>query len=197
MANDRKSFWTTVPGIVSGIAAIVTGLAVLIPLALGFGGKHTNKNTASQSPSPGVTSSTGTGTSDTASPLPSDSSSPFGAGGPSDSSSIPALGISANPSSVSLGGKAPDATVTITNPGSTDVTIEKAEITGANAAAFSITSTTCGEKSTLSPKESCQVVLHYTPPALGSASAALQVHYNPPQSSYTTVQLKGSGGLLG
>ncbi len=194
MAEKRKSFWTTVPGIISGVAAIVTGLGVLIPLLLGVGGKHTNKNTASQNSSPGVTStstaggSTGGTSGPGSTPLPTDSAS--------GSTSSP-LGITADPSSVNVTGKAADATVTISNPGGTDVTIDKVEITGANASAFSITSTTCGNGSTASPNQSCQVVVHYTPPALGSASAALVVHYEPPQSSFLTIQLKGSGGLLG
>jgi hypothetical protein len=199
MADDRKPFWTSVPGIISGIAATITGLAVLIPLLLGAAGKHTNKNTASQNSPPGVTTTAGTGasttptagggTGDTGSPSPTDSSSP--------SSPIPAVGITADPSSVNVTGKAADATVTISNPGSTDVTIDKVEITGANASAFSIASTTCGNGSTVSPRQSCQVAVHYTPPALGSASASLVVHYEPPQSSFLTIPLKGSGGLLG
>ena len=194
MAEGKKNFWTTVPGIISGIAATITGLAVLIPLLLGVGGKHTNKNAASQNSSPGVTStstaggSTGGTSGPGSTPPPTDSAS--------GSTSSP-LGVTADPSSVNVTGKAADATVTISNPGSTDVTIDKVEITGANASAFSITSTNCGNGSAVSPNQSCQVVVHYTPPALGSASASLVVHYEPPQSSFVTIPLKGSGGLLG
>jgi hypothetical protein len=194
MAEGKKSFWMTVPGLISGIAATVTGLAVLIPLLLGVGGKHTNKNSASQNSSPGVTStstaggSTGGTSGPGSTPLPTDSAS--------GSTSSP-LGITADPSSVNVTGKAADATVTFTNPGSTDVTIDKVEITGANASAFSVASTTCGNGSTVSPNQSCQVMVHYTPPALGSASASLVVHYEPPQSSFVTIPHKGSAGLLG
>jgi len=196
MADDKKPFWTSLPGIISGIAATITGLAVLIPLLLGAAGKHPNKNTASQNSSPGVTSTSTPGGSPggSASPLPNDGSTPTDS---SSSSTSSPLGITANPSTVNLSGKAGDATVTITNPGATDVTIDKVELTGANASAFSVTSTTCGNGSTVSPNQTCQVVVHYTPPALGSASASLVVHYEPPQSSFLTVQLKGSGGLLG
>jgi len=193
MADKKRSFWTTVPGIISGIAAIVTGLGVLIPVLLGVGGKHTNKNTGSQS-SPGVTSTSTAGgsTSDTTSPTDG-STGTDNTSGPGSSP----LGITADPSSVNLSGKAADATVTISNPGATDVTIDKVEITGANASAFSISSTTCGNGSTVSPRQSCQVIVHYTPSALGSASGALVVHYEPPQSSFLTIQLKGGVGLLG
>src|SRR5438552_1211425 len=153
MPDGKKSFWTTVPGVISGIAAIVTALGVLVPILLGVGGKHTNKNAASQNSSPGVTSTAGTGaTSPTAGGGTGDTASPL----PTDSSSSSPLGITADPSTVNLGsGKASDATVTITNPGSTDVTFDKVETNGSNAAAFSVTSTTCGDGSTLSPKQSC------------------------------------------
>ena len=141
MAAEKRNFWTTVQGIISGVAAIVTGLGVLIPLLLGVGSKHTNKNT--QSP-PGVTSPTGTesptstaggGTTGNASPLPTDSSSPFSTDSPSDSSSSSGgpLAIAADPSSVNFGsiqqGKpTPDKTVSINNPGSAPVTIDKVEM---------------------------------------------------------------------
>jgi hypothetical protein len=206
MAEHKRNFWTTVPGVISGVAAIVTGLGVLIPLLLGAAGKHPNKNTASQNPpgvsstgTEGTTSTAGGGTSGNASPLPTDGSSPFSADSPSDSSG--GLGITADPPSVSFGsiqqGKStPDKTVTISNPGTVPVTIDKVEITGSDAAAFSITSTTCGDKSTVDPNKSCQVSLHFTPNALRSESAALVVHYYPPQSSFTTIQLSGSGSLL-
>jgi hypothetical protein len=207
MADEkRRNFWTTVPGVISGVAAIVTGLGVLIPLLLGAASKHPNKNNASQGPSPSISSTTGSesptstagGATGTASPLPTDSSSPLPTSSSSDSSSSSggALGLTANPSSVTFRNTS-DITVSINNPGSAPVTIEKVVITGSNANAFSIASTTCGDGSNVDPKTSCQVTLHFTPPALGSASAALEIHYHPPQSSFTTIQLKGGGGLFG
>ena len=207
MAAEKRNFWTTVPGIISGVAAIVTGLGVLIPLLLGAASKHPSKSSASQSP-PGVTNTTGsespTSTAGgTGSPLPSDSSSPFPTDSSSDSSSSPsgAAGITANPSNVTfrssqVGKATSDTTVTINNPGSAPVTIEKVEITGSNASAFTVASTTCGNGATIAQKDSCTVAVRFTPPALGSASANLVVHYHPPQHSFTTIQLTGSGSLL-
>jgi Cep192 domain 4 len=208
MAEGRKAFWTTLPGVISGIAAIVTGLGVLIPLLVHGLSNHTDKNAASQRSSPSATSSMGSdnptstagGAAGTGSPIPSEGSSPFPTGGSSSPGSGPggALGIAADPSSVNFGaGKGtPDPTVTINNPGSASVTIEKVEISGTNASAFTITSTTCGDGSTVPAQQSCQVTLHFNPPALGAASAALKVYYHPPQSSFTTIQLSGTG-LIG
>jgi hypothetical protein len=197
MAENKKSFWTTLPGIISGIAAIVTALGVLIPLALGVG-RH-SPSSSSQQPSPGASSSAGTtstaGNGGTASPLPSgDSAFP----GQSQGS---ASGITADPPSVGFGsiqqGKStPDKMVTITNPGGVAVTIDKVEVTGANASAFGITSTTCGEGAIVAPQGSCTISLHFTPNQIGSGSASLVVHYEPPASSFSTIQLSGSGSLL-
>jgi hypothetical protein len=206
MPEGKRNFWTTVPGVISGVAAIVTGLGVLIPLLLGVGSKHTNTNTASRSPSPSVTSSTGTegttsttggGTTDTTSPSPTDSlgSSPTGSG------ATGATGITADPPSLSFGsvrinGGTSDQAVTINNPNSVPVTIEHVAITPSNAAAFTITSTTCGDGSTVAPQSSCQIKLHFAPTALGSASASLEVHYHPPQSAFTSISLSGTGSLV-
>ncbi|MEA2567326.1 MAG: hypothetical protein QOD49_2503 [Actinomycetota bacterium] len=203
MPEGKRNFWTTVPGVISGVAAIVTGLGVLIPLLLGVGSKHTNTNTASQSPSPSVTSSTGTeGTTSTAGtggPSPTDSlgSSPSAS---ASAGATGATGISADPPSLSFGtvrvnGGTSDQAVTINNPGSVPVTIDHVAVTPSNPA-FTITSTTCGDGSTVAPQSSCQIKLHFAPTALGSASASLEVHYHPPQSAFTSISLSGTGSLV-
>jgi hypothetical protein len=208
MPEGKRSFWTTVPGVISGVAAIVTGLGVLIPLLLGVGGKHTNTNTASQNPTPGVSSSTGTegttsttggGTTGTGSPSPTDSlgSSPSAS---ASAGATGATGISADPPSLSFGtvrvnGGTSDQAVTINNPGSVPVTIDHVAVTPSNPT-FTITSTTCGDGSTVAPQSSCQIKLHFAPTALGSASASLEVHYHPPQSAFTSISLSGTGSLV-
>jgi hypothetical protein len=208
MPEGKRNFWTTVPGVISGVAAIVTGLGVLIPLLLGVGSKHTNKTTASQSPPPSVTSSTGTegttsttggGTTGTGSPSPTDSlgSSPSAS---ASAGATGATGISADPPSLSFGtvrvnGGTSDQAVTINNPGSVPVTIDHVAVTPSNPA-FTISSTTCGDGSTVAPQSSCQIKLHFAPTALGSASASLEVHYHPPQSAFTSISLSGTGSLV-
>jgi hypothetical protein len=208
MPEGKRNFWTTVPGVISGVAAIVTGLGVLIPLLLGVGSKHTNKTTASQSPPPSVTSSTGTegttsttggGTTGTGSPSPTDSlgSSPSAS---ASAGATGATGISADPPSLSFGtvranGGTSDQAVTINNPGSVPVMIDHVAVTPSNAP-FTITSTTCGEGSSIAPQASCQIKLHFAPTAVSSASAALEIHYHPPQSAFTSITLSGAGSLL-
>jgi hypothetical protein len=207
-AENKRNFWTTVPGIISGVAAIVTGLGVLIPLLLGAASKHPNKNSASQSPPPGVTSTAGsespTSTAGgTGSPSPADSLGSSPGGGTSNSptaGATGATGITADPPSQSFGnvrvnGGTSDQAVTINNPGSVPVTIEHVAITPSNAA-FSITSTTCGDGAIVAPQSSCQIKLRFAPTTVGSASASLEVHYHPPQSAFTSISLTGTGSLL-
>ena len=208
MAENRKSFWTTVPGVISGVAAIVTGLGVLVPLMLGVGGKHTDKNATSQNPSSSatspsvsesVTSTTGAGTTDTSSPSPPDS---LGTTGTTTSPAAGALvPMTASPSTVSFGSvrtglSSSDASITVTNPGGGPVTIDHVSITGSNATWFAISSTTCGDGATIPPNASCQVGVRFSPTSLNSASAKLRVDYHPPQSSFLTVDLSGTGALL-
>jgi hypothetical protein len=212
MAERKRNFWTTVPGVISGVAAIVTGLGVLIPLLLGAAGKHPSKNSASQSPTPGVTSTTGSesptstaggGTTGSGSPSPTDSLGSSPSGGTSSSptaAATGATGITADPPSLSFGtvrvnGGTSDQAVTINNPGSVQVTIQHVAITPSNAA-FSITSTTCGDGTMVAPGSSCQIKLHFAPTALGAASASLEVHYHPPQSAFTSISLSGTGSLV-
>jgi|SRR6267378_3284476 len=207
MPEGKRNFWTTVPGVISGVAAIVTGLGVLIPLLLGVGSKHANKTTASQSPSPSVTSSTGaegtTSTAGTGGPSPTDSLGSSPTGGTSTSptaGATGATGITADPTSLSFGtvranGGTSDQAVTINNPGSGPVTIDHVAITPSNAP-FTITSTTCGEGSSVAPQASCQIKLHFAPTAVSSASASLEIHYHPPQSAFTSITLSGAGSLL-
>lgn len=215
MADDRKPFWTSLPGIISGIAATVTGLAVLIPLLLGAGSKHTpQSNTAAQSPSPSPsatataspsvsdTSTAGAGATDTTSPSPTDTSSPpTGASPGAFLSPGGTAQLTVTPSSLGFGtiqqGRStPDQSVTISDPGTAPVTIDSVELTGADAGAFTITSSTCGGGATVSPGSTCQMSVRFTPNGLRAESASLVVHYHPPASSFTTIALTGTGSLL-
>ena len=82
---DKKSFWSTMPGLITGVAAIVTGLAALIPIILGLSSKSPNKHNGSGAPaatqSASATPSGGFGSGDTGTPNPGDTS---GAGSTGD-----------------------------------------------------------------------------------------------------------------
>jgi len=213
---EHKPFFSSVPGIVSGIAATVTGLAVLVPLMLGAFGKNSKHNVSSiqESPSPSGSATTTVTPTDTSGAGVTDSSSPgaYAGAGSADTSSPPAgaaspsagptgpANLSPTPSSVSFGSVASgkssqDDIVTINNSGGR-ATIASVAITGQNQGAFSITGTTCGTGSSLPGGGSCTVTLRFSPTSVGSDQASLEVHYSPPDSSFMSVKLSGTGSLL-
>lgn len=212
MSEQQKSFWSTMPGIITGVAAIVTGLGALVPVVLSAShGKATHtQNAATSSPDPSTAA--GTGASPTVTPGdPWASASPGGTPTPTDSTGIPGAtpatgtqagpaALTANPASLNLGRAAsgsatPPATVTLANPGPGPATLDGLQFTGPNAAQFSIASTTCGTGVALAPQATCQVSVRFTAQSLGTASAALVADFHAPSSSIS-IPLSATGSLL-
>jgi hypothetical protein len=202
---EKKSFWSTIPGLITGIAAIVTGLVALVPIALKVTQHGTVNQPSSSSALPPTASPGSAGVSDTASPLVSSAPGDNGSATPGGdaNASAPAGGsasLTATPSTLDFGnvvsGQASaDQTVTITNAGGAAATLDAATITGSNPGQFTISSSTCGTGAALGPQQTCQVSLRFTPHAVGSASATLSVGFHPPAGT-VTVPLTGTGALL-
>src|SRR5712691_2381301 len=106
--TEKKAFWSSVPGMGTGIASIVTGLAVLIPVLIGIshGKKEGDRNasaanptaTSTVTPSPSTSGSdTSTATpdsglaTDSATPGPGESGSPGATPGPSLAAAPPTV----------------------------------------------------------------------------------------------------------
>jgi hypothetical protein len=91
---EKKSFWSTIPGLITGIAAVVTGLVALVPLALRATQHGTANLPSSSSALPPTASPGSAGVSDTASPLvssaPGDNGSPTPSGSPASGASASA-----------------------------------------------------------------------------------------------------------
>jgi hypothetical protein len=191
---EKKPFWETAPGLITGIAAIVTGLAALIPILLRVTRHEAPKNNSAAVASP----------SPTATPT-----STAGSGGPTDTfggdvvplpegASPGTAGLVASPASADFGritvsSSPQERTVIVSNQGVSPVTIDKVQITGDNA--FSITGTSCGG-STLAPQGSCQVTVRFTP-VLGVRSASIVLSSRqPPSAGPTTVPVTGTGAIL-
>jgi hypothetical protein len=100
--------------------------------------------------------------------------------------------------SVRAGLSSSDTGITITNPGGAPVTIDHASITGSSATQFTISSTTCGDGATIPPNASCQVSVRFSPTSGlgGPVLAKLRLDYHPPQSSFLTIDLGGTGSLF-
>jgi hypothetical protein len=97
---------------------------------------------------------------------------------------------SLNFGSIAVGTTSPPQTVTITNTGTSSVTINSVTRVGADPKDFTITSNTCG--STLGAAASCVVTLTFKPAATGSRSASLSVN-DSGGGSPQTVALNGTG----
>jgi hypothetical protein len=197
---NKKSLWATIPGLVAGVAAILTGIVALANLAT----SHNNHSAASQTPTGGASapaaSSPAPGATATATPSggPSDTPSPGASGSPTPTPTGPAM-LTAGVSSLDLGqatlGQSTSVqTVTITNTGSTPAKLDGVSISP-DQSPFSISSSTCGS-GTLQPQQTCQVGVHFTAAALGSITATLSVAYEPPSGSAATVTLSGTGAVL-
>ena len=205
MAESKKGFWSTMPGLITGVAAIVTGLGALVPVVL-----HSSHASSTTTPPAASSPSAGTPTPGASSslpafgetPSPSDTSS--GATPDASPSASPAgpgaAGMSATPAALDLGRAAsgsstPPATVALANPGSSPAVLDGFSITGPNAAQFAIASTTCGTGTALAPQGSCQVSIRFTAASVGPAAATLEVRYHAPQAT-VSVPLTGTGSLL-
>lgn len=198
--SERRSFWSTFPGVIAGLAAIVSGLGVLIPVLL-----HMSRTAV-------VHHRSGTGGAAASTPTPGGSPTPGGAGGSPTETGVPggpgsmnpgtgpAGGLTATPSTLdfgqaALGSSSSVVTVTITNAGSGAVTIGGIELNGAQASEFSIASSTCGTGAVLAPGGSCQVGVRLDASTVGSPTASLVVNVQQPSGS-VTVPVSGTVGLL-
>ncbi|MGH2718358.1 MAG: choice-of-anchor D domain-containing protein [Actinomycetota bacterium] len=205
---EKKSFWSTVPGLITGIAAIITGLVALISVfaksgnhATSSSGGTTSPAAAASSPSPGASVAPTPSVTDTSTLGQGDGGTggntgtvgmPTSPGGPAQLTANPA---SMNFGSVGLGQTSSTRTLTITNAGGSPTTITIAPPNGTNATLFSVTSSTCGNGAVLAPGQPCTVDLQATAPALGAtANANLNISYQGPDSPLS-VPLAATGGL--
>lgn len=215
---EKKSFWSTLPGLVTGIAAIVTGMVALVPVVLSASHSHhtgsvTAANSASPMTSPGAGGVTTTATASAAQASPDTSGSPGatpsgqaspgsspGAGpsaGPGASPSAGPVALTSNPDHLDFGsvavGQSSSETITLANPGPGPATLDSIDPTGSGD--FTVASTTCGKGVALASQGTCQVIVRFAPPSLGPATGALSVTFHPALSGPLTVALTGSGGL--
>jgi hypothetical protein len=105
--------------------------------------------------------------------------------------------ISLSPSALNFGSQAenttsPAQTVTLTNNGTTALTINNISTTGTNAGDFGLTNTCPASPATLAGGANCTISVTFTPTTQAAESATLQVADSDP-SSPQTVALSGTG----
>jgi hypothetical protein len=181
--SEQKSFWSTIPGVITGTATVIT--AVLGLLSILRGGSST-PTSALQSPQ--------------TSPSPSASPSPSTTDTPGSSSTVQAEArVTLTPRTVDFGTHAPgqasdELSVTLTNSGTREVVVQLVEVAGADASLFEITQDGC-QGTTVQPSYDCQISLRFTPRSVGEFRATLDVEHDGPNSPAES-SLRGTGVLL-
>lgn len=162
MSDGRRSFWSSVPGLITGLAGLLTGVVGLITLLVQQGviGHDSANKSSSAGTSTTVTSTVAGGTAGAAPGGNSTAGGRFGLSPgsldfqPTDSKQKP---------------------VTIRNTGSTDLTNVQATVTGPDSKVFSVAIGDCTGR--VVANLSCTVNVTFTPPpgALKKYTATLQV----------------------
>lgn len=151
--SDNRSFWSTVPGLVTGLAGLLTGIVGLLTVSvqLGWVGGGNGSN-ANSSTSTSTTSTTVGGTTTTL----------FGSG-PSGSTVGPSgsrFELSPPVLAFAVIGRS-EKRLTVRNTGSTPFSVESVTVEGPGAAQFTVDDTEC-RVADLAPRDSCDVLVTYT-----------------------------------
>lgn len=179
---DKKSFWQTLPGVVTGIATILTAMLGL--LSFFVGGEDDAEPRATSSPTPTATAtSSPTGTSSRSS-RPSEVSAPVAV---------------VAPKAVEFGnaglGKPIEQTVTIANSGTEYLVVEGAEITGRKDVFAVGDDEECLVETGIAPRSECRLTVVFTPTSAGSYAGFLEIEHSA-EDSPSRVALNGEGVLL-
>jgi len=178
--SERKGFWSTVPGVVSGVAAILTAVVGLVTagVQLGwFGGDDGGGEGATTTTVAGRPGTTGRG----------------GAGGSGTGASGGSAQLVADRARVTFAPlQSREMRVVVRNDGSAAVTLARPRITGADSDQYSATYTNC--PTPLDPGESCTVTVTFTPTKSGQSRATLEVE--PASSGADGVEVAIEGNHL-
>lgn len=182
--TDKKNFWQTAPGVITGLATILTAALGLIPIVTGGDDNPQPQSTQSASPTP------------TASSSPTSRSS--GGSGNSSSGNVSPKAVVA-PKSLDFGeigsGKAARQTVTVANSGNEYLVIDGASIDGRNDV-FSVEAKEClSEETGIAPDDECEVTVSFSPTSPGAFAGFLEIEHSG-KDSPTRVALNGEGLLL-
>ena len=193
--SERGSFWSTVPGVVTGGAGVLTALVGLLTVAvqLGWiGGGSSGGGTGTPTTLPGATTSSIVGSGTTVPGSPSGTGTPGGSGQTGSSS---AGQFEVQPTSVTFAVVGPQqATVVVRNTGQVPLTIKTPTVSGTGAQHFLAGDVTCTNER-LMPGRTCEIQVAFTPKS-GGAVAAKAVIAAAEAPRQVEVELKGSS-LLG
>lgn len=127
MSENKKSFWSSIPGLVTGLAGLLTGIVGLVTVLIQLdviGGKGSSTPTAAVTTTVAPAGAAGTTGGTT------------GAGGAGAITTISGR-LTAEPSSLKLATGEREKTITVRNLSNASLTVLKPEYTGADKSAFS------------------------------------------------------------
>ena len=178
--SDRKPFWSSAPGVVTGIASIVTAIVGLLGISVQAGWIGGDDNKASSSSGDAVATTTVT--------------TVFGSAA-TTTVAVRTGEFTVDPDSLAFEPlKAKEATVTVENTGDVPLTMRKPTIVGSGAV-FTVGPEDC-TASALAPGRSCDVTVAFAADQPGEYTAKLVVAAtNAPRQ--VEVDLKGTRSLLG
>lgn len=181
--TEKKNFWQTAPGVITGLATILTAALGVIPIVTGGDDNPQPQSTQSASPTP------------TSSPTFSSSSS--GSGNSNSGKVAPKVVVA--PKSLDFGeigsGKTAKGTVTVANSGNEYLVVDGATIDGRNDV-FSVEAEEClGEDTGIAPDDECEVTVSFNPTSPGAFAGFLEIEHSG-KDSPTRVALNGEGKLL-
>jgi hypothetical protein len=179
--TEKKGFLQTVPGVIAGIATILTAVVALVSLF----------NGGDSAPEPDA--------SQTASPTPSETETTSGPSSTSTGGSSIAPRAVIAPKVVEFGnvgtGRTGTQTVTVANSGNEYLVVESAEITGRDDV-FSVSAEQCLEETGIEPDGECEMRVTFNPTTAGSYAGFLQIEHSA-SGSPERVALNGEAALLG
>ncbi len=159
--QKSKSFWSSIPGFVTGLAGLLTGvvglITVLIQLDVIGGDSEDSPSTTEQ---PAVTTE-------------STRRSARSGGGATPSGQAPQFTVT--PTAVRLDTLLnKEADVRVTNTGTTALTVDDVSLAGPAAAEFTVNEQGCTSDD-VAPNTSCSIKVTYAPSARGDHSATLRI----------------------
>lgn len=182
MSDGKKPFWSSVPGVVTGAAGVISAIVGLLGVSTQLGWIGGDDGNGAASSSNGVATTT--------------VSSVFGATTVATVAGARAGEFEVEPESVAFEPlKTREAVVKVENTGDVPLTMRAPTVSGSGADSFDATDVTC-LKSTLERGRSCEIKVTFTATQPGKFTAALVITApNVPRA--VEVELKGERGLLG
>ena len=150
MSDSHRNFWSTIPGVVTGLAGLLTGIVGLLTVSVQLGWLGGDSKAAKEG---------STTTSSTMSTVPDgDTTTTYRSGGGTASGSR--FELTPTTLTFSVVGRS-ERTLTVTNAGATPFSIVSAQVEGPGAAQFQVDDTDC-VSADLAPRDHCDLVVSYT-----------------------------------